>query len=372
MKILFTRFPLTSAEGGAERQTLALMRGLKHRGHEVSFLGSCPVMLEQCSRFQIPNTKLDIGPPPVTKWGATSFAWRQYGMRRKLSNRDWGLGVDAIVMLSLSEKLLLTPLILKHRSPVFQSPIPTFWLEHDPVGRWLTANPWLPRLRNLSRQVTTIGVSELSRKIYIDLGWDPSKVIAIPNGIDTQTSHVPQREFRIQNSEFCIGTVARLAHEKGIDLLLRSIEHLPNVQLHIVGSGPEERALKKLADDLQITDRVRFEGRVDDIAAFYQSLDAFVLPSRTHDPFGLVAAEAMALGVPTIVTDACGIASHLKDDEVLMVPADSPRALSEAILKVGNPDLRAKMSAAGSQAIRERFTLEQMVDTYENILTNSI
>ena len=372
MKILFTRFPLESAEGGAERQTFSLIRGLKDRGHDVQFLGSCHVLLEWCSRFQIPNSKLDIGPPPVTKWGAVSFAWRQFGMREKLQEARSKIQTDAVVMLSLSEKLLLNT----------QSSIPhsqIFWLEHDPVGRWLTKNPWLPRLRKLSRQVTTIGVSELSKKIYVDLGWDPEKVIAIPNGIDV--AHFPHpslpRRGRVREgtneqratTALHIGTVSRFAHEKGIDLLLRAIEHLPNVQLRIVGKGPEESALKKLAHDLGIADRVRFETRVDDLTSFYQSLDAFVLSSRTHDPFGLVAAEAMALGVPTIVTDMCGIASHLKDDEALIVPADSTKALIEAILKLGNPELRAKMSAAGSGAICERFTCQKMVDAYEQLLT---
>ncbi|MFA6259402.1 MAG: glycosyltransferase family 4 protein [Candidatus Peribacteraceae bacterium] len=375
MRILFTRFPLESAKGGAERQTLALMRGLRDRGHEVAFLGSCPVLLQWCKEVGITATELQIGPPPVTKWSAVSFAWRQFAMRKQLAAHCSRLDVDAVFMLSLSEKLLLTPLLAAHDSPPRM-----FWLEHDPVSRWFTHNPWLPRLRVLSREVMTVTVSALSRKIYIELGWDPQATVAIANGIDVggrewgvgsrgRGTELPISQFPIPYSllptpKYHIGTVARLAREKGIDILLRSVEHLPNTELYIAGTGPEEKDLRALAAEMDIAERVHFVRRIEDIGAFYRSLDVFVLPSRTHDPFGLAAAEAMAAGVPTVVTDACGIAAHLRDDEALVVPSNSPGALSEAILKLGNAELRTRMGSAGAQAIRARFTAEQMVDAY--------
>ncbi len=84
MRILFTRFPLESIYGGAEMQTLSLMKGLRERGHEVAFLGSCQVLLEKAISYQLSAIRLDIGSPPVTKWGAVSFLWRHNRMRKKL------------------------------------------------------------------------------------------------------------------------------------------------------------------------------------------------------------------------------------------------------------------------------------------------
>jgi len=60
MNILFTRFSLESAYGGAEVQTLSLMKGLKEKGHEMIFLGSCPVLLEQTEKLKIKNVKCKI------------------------------------------------------------------------------------------------------------------------------------------------------------------------------------------------------------------------------------------------------------------------------------------------------------------------
>jgi len=110
MKILFTRFPLESAYGGAEVQVLSLMEGLIKQDHKVRFFGSCPILLRECKRRKIPVTQLTIGPPPVTKWGAVSFLWRQKGMKKLLEQAvDHLPKADAVIMLSLTEKLLLTP-----------------------------------------------------------------------------------------------------------------------------------------------------------------------------------------------------------------------------------------------------------------------
>ena len=125
MKILFTRFPLESAHGGAELQTLSLLKGFAKRGHAVSFLGSCPVLLEMCKKEGISAVALSIGKPPVTKMGAISFAWRKQKMQRTLETAICEFGeLDVICMLSMTEKILLTPFAAKQG-------IKVFWIEHD-------------------------------------------------------------------------------------------------------------------------------------------------------------------------------------------------------------------------------------------------
>ena len=64
MKILFTRFPLESAYGGAEVQTLSLMKGLRDRGHAIAFAGSCKTLLRLCREEGFPVIELRIGPRP--------------------------------------------------------------------------------------------------------------------------------------------------------------------------------------------------------------------------------------------------------------------------------------------------------------------
>lgn len=171
-----------------------------------------------------------------------------------------------------------------------------------------------------------------------------------------------------------VGTLARLSPEKGIDVLLEAIADLPEISLRIVGSGSEEGEIRRLiAEDtarlgLGIS-RVKLQKTVDDLASFYHSLDVFVLPSSDHDPFGLAAAEAMARGIPTIVTDACGIAGYLRDgNDALIVPAGSASALTEALKKLRNPELRQVLRTCGRRTALERFSLGRMIDQYETIL----
>lgn len=379
MKILFTRFPLESRKaGGAETQTITLMEGLRKHGHAVTFAGSCPALLERCREKGIPTVELRIGPPPVTPWGAVSFLWRKRSMRRALEEtlRNFS-DLDAIVMLSLSEKLLLTDIAASRG-------IRVFWLEHDPLGRWLTANPWLPCLKRMSAGAVTITVSELSRKLYLGLGFDPARVVAIPNGIDLRrfSSSIPRPPPPAEEGrgveEMRIGTIARLDHEKGLDLLIRAVHDLPGTSLTIVGTGKQEKLLRSLISSYTTNSKTLSPTSfvlcpsIPDLPSFYQSLHVFVLPSRTNDPFGLVAAEAMSLGVPVIVSDACGIAGYLKDGEsAVVVRAGDAQALREGIAKMLNPSARKAIGEAGRAFSRENFSAEKMIERYDEALRAS-
>lgn len=357
MKLLFTRFPLESRFGGAEVQTLSLMKGLRERSHAIAFLGSCPVLLEEVAKLQLPNAQLDIGPPPVTKWSAISFSWRKKRMQERLHAALNAFGsLDAIFMLSLSEKLLMT-------EAAVEKSIKVFWMEHDRVERWLTKNPWLPTLRNLSKKVKTICVSALSRKIYLDLGWRPEDVIAIPNGIDLDKFHSEGRR-ETGDGRLQLGCVARLSPEKGVDVLAEAVKDLPDVLLIIVGTGPQRARVIELSNQ-----RVSVVPHVDNLADFYRSLDVFVLPSRDNDPFGLVAAEAMACGTPVIVTDQCGIVGYLSDGiDALIVKADSEEALRHAINRMRDESFRVRLADGARKKVIAAFTAKGMIDAYEHII----
>jgi len=369
MKILFTRFPLVSRYGGAELHTLSLMQGLLKRRHAVAFLGSCPTLLHICWDNSIPAAELFIGAPPVSKRYAISFMWRKKQMQKKLAAAlDELHDIDAIVMLSLSEKILLTPLALERGLRVI-------WLEHDGIGRWLTKNPWLPQLKEMAKKITTVVVSDLSRDLYIKLGWPAEHVVSIPNGIDLERlqESLPTDENidLTEKSEDAlhVGCIARLTEDKGIDLLIEAMTDLPQVSLTVVGSGREENFLRKLVEGYGLTDRVRIIPSVSSIGPFYRSLDAFILPSRTHDPFGLAAAEAMTLGIPTIVTDVCGIARFLEPGkDAIVVRPDSSGALHEAMRALLQRDKRAAIAHSGKCTAREKFSLERMIDAYEILL----
>ena len=203
-------------------------------------------------------------------------------MLRKLRQAYENLPVlpEAVFMLSLSEKILLTDFLASRGVKVF-------WIEHDRVGRWLTGNPWLGALKAASAHATIVCVSELSRQKYLALGFDAGRTIAIPNGIPLPEVFQPEREA---GATLTVGSVARLSPEKGLDVLIHSIAEIPEVTLRIVGKGPQESFLRSMiAEDAARIGipRITLQSTVPNLDLFYAALDVFVLASTAHDPFGL-------------------------------------------------------------------------------------
>ncbi len=349
MNILFTRFPLESLLGGAEVQTLSLMEGLLSRGHSVSFLGSCPVLLEEGAKNGVETVRLEIGAPPVTKWGAISFLWRKRGMKKRLEQAlQEGGQPDVLCMISLSEKILLTPFALNKG-------IRVIWIEHDSVGRWLRGNPWLSTIRKLSSRVKTVCVSELSAGLYRELDYE--NVHCIPNGVCEPKSFSSKQ---IEN-ELTIGCIARLNPEKGVHILVEAVKHFGNVKLLINGNG-EQR--------IEENQQVRFIRRVLIFDEIYEQIDVLVLPSIENDPFGLVVAEAMLRNIPVICTTACGISRYLHSGEdSLVVKAGSAIALRDALEMMMDKETRNRIAASGKQTAEENFTVKRMVDQYEELFS---
>jgi glycosyltransferase involved in cell wall biosynthesis len=103
----------------------------------------------------------------------------------------------------------------------------------------------------------------------------------------------------------------------------------PEVTLDVVGDGPERSALEALADGLPI----RFLGELsrEGVASRMREADLFVMPSLV-EPFGIAAIEALAAGIPTVCTSACGVADIVAEVGGIVVPPRDPVALSHALL----------------------------------------
>ncbi|HXA52021.1 MAG TPA: glycosyltransferase, partial [Candidatus Acidoferrum sp.] len=107
-----------------------------------------------------------------------------------------------------------------------------------------------------------------------------------------------------------------LAPEKNIDGLIRAYaayrEAGGGAALVIVGDGPERAALQRMAEESQYAEDIHFEGmkNAEEIAVYYAFANCFVLPS-VREPWGLVVNEAMAAGLPVIVSRRCGCAEDL-------------------------------------------------------------
>jgi glycosyltransferase involved in cell wall biosynthesis len=209
-----------------------------------------------------------------------------------------------------------------------------------------------------------------------ELSGFESKVEVIPFGIDqTRWQVVPPPPPGAPPRAIFIG---RLVAYKGLDILLRALEQVPDLRLDIVGSGPEGPRLRTLAQALAITDRVRWYGEYpdDDLPRRMADADFLVLPSVTvEEMFGLVVLEAMAAGRPVITT---ALPSAVREVNVpgitgLEVPLRDVGALTRA-LEVMSRDAgrRQVMGEAGRRRVAERFTqsamAEKHIELYQRIL----
>ena len=148
-------------------------------------------------------------------------------------------------------------------------------------------------------------------------------------------------------------------------------------RLLLAGEGEQRGALEQLAGALDVAQNVQFLGRrgSGDMAAFYQGLDVFVLPSRTQpnwmEQFGRVLVEAMACGVPVIGARS-GEIPHVIGDAGLIVPEEDSDALRAGLLQLMQDDeLRRDLGRRGRQRVLERFTQAQIaaetVDVYRSL-----
>jgi glycosyltransferase involved in cell wall biosynthesis len=144
--------------------------------------------------------------------------------------------------------------------------------------------------------------------------------------------------------DFRIGTIARLVNQKDYPTLLRAFaiitEKIPQATLSIVGAGPLESNLKKLADELGIRNRVEWLGRRSDIDNFLQNIDLFLLTS-VYEGFGLVLLEAMGNQVPIIAARNSAIPEVIGNFPDSLFETGNYLDLSKRILANFSEDSRA-------------------------------
>ena len=144
--------------------------------------------------------------------------------------------------------------------------------------------------------------------------------------------------------------------QKGIDLLLRSYSAIAchtDRRLIIAGSGPDESRIREMAEDLGIGDRVALIGRVAPAQRFdlLASAELVAMPSR-YESFGMVAAEALAVGTPVVAFDIPCLRSVLTPDHSVLVPPFDVGAFSAAMIRVlVDTELRERLGYWGKMRV---------------------
>ena len=230
--------------------------------------------------------------------------------------------------------------------------------------------------RAVAIHVTSQALVEQSRTLA---PWR-SRCRVIPLGVDTARWTNPPAE-RVHrwveelDPPFVL-FVGRLVYYKGIDVLLEALRGT-SIRIVVAGDGPMRTEWQTLSRVLGLGEQVRFLGEVDDdeLPALYAAARAFVLPSQAaSEAFGLVQLEAMAAGLPLVVTRASGGVEsvHEGDSTAILVDRGDPEALRAALLRVWEDDaLCRRLGDAARKRVRAFFELEHTLDRMEALLAQS-
>jgi glycosyltransferase involved in cell wall biosynthesis len=231
------------------------------------------------------------------------------------------------------------------------------------LGRWVAR-----------RADRVIAISDAVKRYMCGsgLGVDEEKLQTIHYGIDAarfgespQAAAVSLRtHWGIAAQELAIGFVGRLVPQKDIGTLIRGFAlfaaTFAEAKLVIVGSGPLDEELRRVAEEVRISGRIVWAGFRDDIVTVMSAFDIFALTS-IYEGFGLVLLEAMASGLPVVATRVGAIPEVVADGETgILVTPGRPNELAAAFNELADSSRRAQFGAGGRAKVTREFTLEKM------------
>ncbi len=349
----------SSRTSGAEKHLVVLSEWLRKRGHNITAVCPCGGWLpEQLRGAGIPTIELSMR-------GATSSA-TILALRRMVREQK----VDVI-------HTHLTRATYMGYAAGHLAHVPVISTVHVLTRDF--AYRWLPRGNH-----SFVAVSNYLRERLIARGVPEARVHTVYNGTDFTDLTADDRivpapslsvraELGLPADSELIGQIGRVDSFKGAPLLVRAAAEVvakrPRAYFVFVGHAEPgiQQALWELASEAGIDDRLRFTGVRDDVPRIMNAMDVISVPSET-ETFGMVIAEAMAMGRPVVATRAGGIPELVEDGETGILVERNPDALARAINDIlEDPILRERMGNAARTRANTRFTAQVMAQNMEQV-----
>jgi glycosyltransferase involved in cell wall biosynthesis len=178
--------------------------------------------------------------------------------------------------------------------------------------------------------------------------------------------------YGIPADAFVVGWVGRMTGVKDTGAVLEIVRAARALGIEavlcMVGDGPDRERLEQLAHDLDIARSTYFVGYQEDVAGYYRLFDAFLLPS-VNEGTPVSAIEALASGTPVVATRVGGVPDVVRDevDGFLVEPGDTDGAAERLALLATDPALRARLGESGRAYVRERYSVERLVDDVDRL-----
>ncbi len=219
-----------------------------------------------------------------------------------------------------------------------------------------------------------IAVCQALKDRLVELGIEERRIRVLPNGVDLiHFRPQPRDEARhaLGLGGFTLLSVGHLIPRKGHDLIIRCLTQLPGISLLVAGEGSERAALQALAEQLGVSDRVRFCGLVSqvDLPRLYTAADALVLAS-SREGWANVLLEAMACGTPAIATNVWGNAEVVATSAAGLLVQRTPDSIAEAVRTL----LAAPPMRTETRLYAERFSWDStsagQVEVFRSVMAS--
>ena len=344
------------APGGMGRVAWDIAELMRDRGHQVAMVaarpkpGAEPPRLSTEQGVRIARYSRPVLPAWHPLRGHRFAAAARAATRRYLANERWDVvhmhspftGAGVLDALGDQPRYVYT----LHSPTVMEQQIN--WANQGAVGR-LKMLVGLRALQRVERKVLQPcaeihTLSEFSRGKVEQFHGLGARVQVVPywRRPELKRRHSQGEARRLLGwpaDERLLLTVRKLGPRYGLDVAIRAVAPLAaagRCALVLAGDGPLRTELRELARSLQVGERVRFVGRLDEaqLALAYEAADLFVLPTRALECFGLIIIEALAFGCPVLSTDAGAIPEMMRDIlPEFVVPAGDVQALREKIAR---------------------------------------
>jgi glycosyltransferase involved in cell wall biosynthesis len=212
-----------------------------------------------------------------------------------------------------------------------------------------------------------------------------SKVEVIPNAIDATQYHTDadrtevRQRYGVGQNEKLVLCVGRLVPQKGMEYFIRAIptidKQFPEAKYVIVGEGWSRDILESEARITGLNNKIRFTGFLSDQAVIdlMTSADVLVVPS-IYEPFGIVALEGMATGVPVVASNVGGLSEVIEHDRTgIFVYPRSPESIAWGIERVlSDPDHAKRLAENAKEKLHKAYSWEAVamktVEVYKKVV----
>lgn len=361
--ILNERDPEHPRAGGAEVHVERIFSRLAARGHRV---------VQYSAGFRGGEARSKSGGIEIERRGPLLAYYASVPGRLRAARR---MGEFDLVVECLNK--------LPFYSPLF-SGVPVLALCHHLFGEvafaqvaWPVASIVTAAERGIPRayrDCAWLAISESTRDDLVRRGIAADRIRVSHPGIDRPGLAADPERSRPARITY----VGRLEAYKRVDVMLRAaarlLDRAPELEVVVIGRGPERPALERLARSLDLDDRTRFTGFVDDHERDRLLADSrvCVLPSE-KEGWGLTVIEANALATPVVALDAPGLRDSVRHQETgLLVPDDRPETFADALARLLDEDATTIEMRRRALAWSQRFDWDRAADEMQQAIQQSL